>query len=186
MYSVLPPSLKCRQSDNRNVWMSDVIPVGKVRPGCEIGSEPVYDPGCTFLGFQLLVFAKKTSRGHVVYDAQVDMGTFLRSGIEGCIPSCLPSIHMCAGRLDRKGDFMKEVRLLDLTFFENAVWAETYKGEMFMDGVAVNIVRGRDTTARRRGEVWASGAPIEFAFDGAGVPFRKWVEEVNAREVKEK
>lgn len=172
MQNLLPPSLKCRQPGG-NIWYSDVIPAYKVRP---MGS------GDEFVGLQLQIFAKRT-RKHVVYDAQVVQGPFVRTGNFVCRPSCTRILFhgfVCAGRLDLKDCDFESFHELHISFFEDGkAWVSPVgSSDRSSPMIRVNVLRGYDLAKQKKDE--------GFAYMGMSVMFREcgrslmqWLKEVN-------
>lgn len=170
MQNLLPPSLKCRQPGG-NIWYSDVIPAFKVRP---------MGRGDEFVGLQLRIFAKRTKK-HVVYDALVAQGPFVRTGNFVCSPSRKRVLgFVCAGRLDLKDRDFESFHELYISFFEDGKAWVNPEGHPDRRGpvIMVNVVRGYDSVKRASRE--------GFAYKGMSVMFRecgrslmKWLKEVN-------
>lgn len=167
---LLPPSLKCRQPGG-DIWYSDVIPAYKVRP---TGGDD------EFAGLQLQIFAKRTGK-HVVYDAQVVQGLFVRTGNFVCRPSCKSILgFVCAGRLDLKDCDFESFHELHISFFEDGkAWVSPVGfSDRRSPMVRVNVLRGYDLAKQKKDE--------GFAYMGMSVMFRecgrslmKWLREVN-------
>jgi hypothetical protein len=158
--------------------MSNVIPACKVRPLPETDS---------FLGYQLMVFAKKTKK-HVVFDAQVSLEKFIRTGIWTCKHTCDPNVlPVSAGRMDLKDDFLRgkgddfghSVSVLCLTFFEDDVCLVK---PMYASGkqrdfqIIVDVCRGYDYK-RRTPDAPPAYRTLSFLFNDCGKSLLKWVKE---------
>ena len=171
MQNLLPPSLKCRQPGG-DIWYSDVIPAYKVRP-MERGDE--------FVGLQLRIFAKRTKK-HIVYDALVVQGPFVRTGNFVCSPSCKRTLgFLCSGRLSLKDDCFDTFDELDLQFFEDGkVWITpaSAPGEHDISPIVVKIVRGYDSVKRNKDEGYAYNG-ITILFKDSGDSLKKWLRTVN-------
>ena len=171
MRNLLPPSLSCEQCSDKNIWVSEVIPVFKVRP-CP---EDNY-----FVGYQLMIFAKKT-RKSIVYDAQVNIRYFDRTGNFTCRSSCSESLGcLCAGRIDLKDCCLGNFTELQLLFFEDGkVWATcaTAPGEDYKS-IYVKIPRGYDSVKRHKDEGFAYNI-ISLLFRESGESLNAWVRKVN-------
>ena len=174
MKNLLPPQLKCKPSPCEGIWTSKVIPACKVCPLPKTDS---------FLGYQLMVFAKKTKK-HVVFDAQVDLDIFHRTGKYSCIRTCEDSDRqtICSGRLNLKDNFLKgngddgdSVGVLSLLFYENGI-CEAIPG--FMTGeqvdfqVQVYIARGRDFSQKA-----IDCFNIQYFFNECGKSLLKFIQE---------
>lgn len=170
MQNLLPPNLKCRQPGG-NIWYSDVMPAFKVRP-MERGDE--------FVGLQLRIFAKRTKK-HIVYDALVVQGPFVRTGNFVCSPSCKRTLgFVCAGRLDLKDRDFESFHELHISFFEDGkAWVKPEgRSDRRSPMIRVNVLRGYDLAKRKEDN--------GFAYKGMSVMFRecgrslmKWLREVN-------
>ena len=147
MKNLLPPQLKCKPSPCECIWTSQVIPACKVRPLPKTNS---------FLGYQLMVFAKKTKK-HVVFDAQVDLDIFHRTGNFSCVRACENDgmQTICAGRLDLKDNFLNgkgeqygySVNTISMKFFEDGVCQVVpymVAGPQDEFQIYVSVSRGRD------------------------------------------
>lgn len=171
MKELLPPSLKCRQPGG-NIWYSDVIPSYKVRP---------MGRGEEFSGIQLQVFARRARR-HVVYDAQIVLATFTRTGASTCSPSCNHvSGFLCAGRLDMKDDCFDSFDVLHLQFFEDGkVWVTpaSTPGGHDVSWIEVQIGRGFDSVNRKKDEGVAY-SEITILFNDSEDSLKKWLRAVN-------
>ena len=173
MQKLLPPLLKCRPSPCKVIWSSKVIPACKVRPLPKTDS---------FLGYQLMVFAKKTKK-HVVFDAQIDLDIFHRTGNFSCIRACENDFQtICAGRLNLKDNFLKgtgddgdSVGVLSLLFYENGI-CEAIPG--FMTGKQVDfqiqayIARGHDFSQKV-----IDCFNIQYFFNECGKSLLKFIQE---------
>ena len=174
MQKLLPPLLKCKPSPCKAIWSSKVIPACKVRPLAKTDS---------FLGYQLMVFAKKTKK-HVVFDAQIDLDIFCRTGNFSCVRTCEDSDRqiICSGRLNLKDNFLKgnredrdSVDVLSLLFYENGI-CEAIPG--FMTGKQVDfqiqayIARGHDFCKKA-----LDCFNIQYFFNECGKSLLKFVQE---------
>lgn len=173
MQNLLPPTLKCRQPQSGgNIWYSGVIPAFKVRP---------MERGDIFVGLQLQIFARHT-KNHVVYDAQVVLGQFVRTGNYACRPSCEHTLgFLCSGRLSLKDDCFDSFDELDLQFFEDGkVWITpaSAPGEHDISPIVVKIVRGYDSVKRNKDEGYAYNG-ITILFKDSGDSLKKWLRTVN-------
>ena len=177
MQKLLPPLLKCKPSPCKDIWMSNVIPACKVRPLHKTDS---------FLGYQLMVFAKKTKK-HVVFDAQVSIEKFIRTGTWTCKHTCDPVVlPVSAGRMDVKDDFLTgegekfghSVSVLCLTFFENDVclvkplYASGKQGDF---QIVVDVCRGYDH--KRMSDHPYAYRSLSFLFNDCGKSLLEWVKE---------
>lgn len=171
MQNLLPPSLKCRQPGG-NIWYSDVVPAYKVRP---------MKSGDEFVGLQLQIFAKRT-RKHVVYDALVVQGPFVRTGNFVCSPSRKRVLgFLCSGRLDMKDSCFDTFDELSLEFFEDRkvrVFPVCAPGGRNISPIVVQIVRGYDSVKRKKDEGCAYNG-ITIWFKDAGDSLKKWLRAVN-------
>lgn len=180
MKDLLPPHLKCKSRDP-NIWVSDVIPAFKVRP--------MNQKDNLFAGCCLMIFAKKTKK-HVVFDAQVDLDIFHRTGNFSCIRACENDgmQTICSGRLNFKdnfleghGDFLGDaVSLLRLQFFEDGVcWAypSFRSGKQDDFQILIDIVRGYDHKKRVPDEPPAYNT-ISYLFNECGKSLLKFVEKM--------
>lgn len=174
MQDLLPPLLKCKPSPCKDIWMSDVIPACKVRPLSATDS---------FLGYQLMVFAKKTKK-HVVFDAQVSIEKFIRTGTWTCKHTCDPGVlPVSAGRMDLKDNFLVgkgkkyglSVSALNLTFFEDDVcladpmYVPRKQGDF---QIVVYVCRGYDHERKMRDR-----GSLAFLFNDCGKSLLKFVKE---------
>lgn len=175
MKMLLPPLLKCKPSPCECIWTSQVIPACKVRPLPKTNS---------FLGYQLMVFAKKTKK-HVVFDAQVDLDIFHRTGTFSCVRACENDgmQTICSGRLDLKDNFLEDfggaVSLLRLQFFEDGVcWASPSfrTGKQGDFQILVDIARGYDHKRRVPDEP-PSCITISYLFNECGKSLMKFIKE---------
>ena len=178
MENLLPPFLKCKPSPCKEIWMSNVIPACKVRPLPETDS---------FLGYQLMVFAKKTKK-HVVFDAQVSIESFIRTGTWTCMHACEPRVlPVSAGRMNLKDDFLTgkgenfgcSVAALTLTFFEDDA---CLVGPIYASGkqrdfpIVVDVCRGYDYKGRTP-DAPPAYRTLSFLFNDCGKSLMKWVKE---------
>lgn len=171
MQNLLPPSLKCRQPGG-NIWYSDVIPAFKVRP---------MERGDLFVGLQLQMFARHT-KNHVVYDTQVVLGSFVRTGNYTCRSSCEHILgFLCSGRLDMKDSCFDTFDELNLEFFEDGkgrVFPACAPGWHNISPIVVQIARGYDSVKRKKDEGCAYNG-ITIRFKDAGDSLKKWLRTVN-------
>lgn len=173
MQNLLPPTLKCRQPQSGgNIWYSGVIPAFKVRP---------MERGDIFVGLQLQMFARHT-KNHVVYDAQVVLGKFIRTGNYTCRSSCEHTLgFLCSGRLDMKDGCFDSFDELSLEFFEDGkgrVFPACAPGENDVSPIVVQIVRGYDSVKRKIDEGCAYNG-ITIWFKDSGNSLKKWLRTVN-------
>ena len=176
MKNLLPPQLKCKPSPCECIWTSKVIPACKVRPLPKTNS---------FLGYQLMVFAKKTKK-HVVFDAQVDLDIFHRTGKYSCIRTCENDgmQTICAGRLNLKDNFLEgtgessgySVNSLNLCFFEdNTCIAGVYMapGPQQDFDISMRVARGYD----KHDDPMTMCFALSYLFNGCGKSLLKFVQE---------
>jgi len=176
MNSLLPPYLICKRNElDTKIWTSEVVPAYKIRPINRNSND--------FAGCQLMVFAKKF-RGHIVYDAQVNLGLFCVDGLFTCRPTCEKSFGcVCSGRMNLKDDFLSSPdrgsTLLDLNFFEDGI-CKVHPHLEFMYpeefNIDVRVARGRDCV---KGADRVDNYTIEFLFKASGRSLADWMKRVN-------
>lgn len=176
MQKLLPPLIKCKPSPCKAIWSSKVIPACKVRPLPKTDS---------FLGYQLMVFAKKTKK-HVVFDAQIDLDIFHRTGNSSCIRTCEDGDRqtICSGRLNLKDNFLKgtgeqygySVNSISMKFFEDRVCqAIPYlvAGPQDDFPICVSVARGRDSGHNPMDTYFS----LSYLFNECGKSLLKFIQE---------
>ena len=182
MQNLLPPSLQCEQNSDKNIWVSEVIPAFKVRP-CP---EDDY-----FAGYQLMIFAKKT-RKNVVYDAQVNLGWFYRTGNFTCRTGCSKAFGcLGAARLKQKNNFLAKcvrdnnsLSPLSIIFFEDGKCYLDVDSFCFCDDGEFQIIcefaRGYDFNHRNEMEIIEdTHCNISLVFNESGKSLIIWMRKVN-------
>lgn len=173
MVKLLFPEMECKSSSDGDIWTSNVIPAFVVRP---------MPQGNDFMGYQLVILAKRTKK-HVVFDAQVMYGRYIRTGDWKCRASSDRSEIVAAGRLNRKDNFLKgsgddygrSVSALELQFFENDVCrvVPSFRaGSQCAFQIVVGIARGRDASRHELREAYFS---LSMLFNECGKSLLKWL-----------
>lgn len=132
-----------------------------------------------------MVFAKKTKK-HVVFDAQVDLDIFHRTGKYSCIRTCENDgmQTICAGRLNLKDNFLEgtgessgySVNSLNLCFFEdNTCIAGVYMapGPQQDFDISMRVARGYD----KHDDPMTMCFALSYLFNGCGKSLLKFVQE---------